>query len=698
MALALYRTYRPGQLSDVIGQDHVTGPLARALDSGRIHHAYLFTGPRGCGKTSSARILARSLNCVEGPTSTPCGRCQSCQDLAPNGPGSMDVMELDAASNRGIDDARDLRERAMFAPATSRYRVYILDEAHQLTKEAANALLKLIEEPPPHLVFIFATTEPDKILPTIRSRTHHYPFRLVPARRLTEHLAWVCEREGVTAEPAALTLIARAGAGSVRDALSVLGQVMAGSAERGLTYDDTIALLGYTDAAVLDDVVAAVADNDGARMFELVDSVIESGHDPRRFVTDLLERWRDLLLLTHIPESARTALFDRPDEEIASMAAQSARFTSAELVRAADLVAQGLADLKGATAPRLQLELLCARLLLPGSDDSSIGLLTRVDQIDRRLAALQATLAEGGEVPVSSAPRTSPTRPQRTAASRGAKQPAAQSQAPDSPQSNIESRDDATAPPTLESAAVVTTEAATASTRVDSAEPASDARASGIDLASVVAMWPAVLDALKAESRVTWTAFAQTSPVSVSDGAIAVAFPDQGRITFALQSRQDERLRAAILEVLKLDLRPDLVLSPDQAKSAAPIEAAKTARRTDSTKPSESQEPPKATSVDQTASVDSAPAETARGDGHVEEATREITPPVVPASDKTTPKRRTPRKIPAKPEPDAAVDLRVLDGDAPSVHDADVIEVGLAGVPLVEQMLGGKVVSEIEGS
>ncbi len=606
----------------------------------------------------------------------------------------MDVMELDAASNRGIDDARDLRERAMFAPATSRYRIYILDEAHQLTKDAAAALLKLIEEPPPHLVFIFATTEPDKILATIRSRTHHYPFRLVAARRLTEHLAWVCEQEGVAAEPAALTLIARAGAGSVRDALSVLGQVMAGSAEAGLTYDVTIALLGYTDSAVLDDVVAAVADNDGARMFELVDSVIESGHDPRRFVTDLLERWRDLLLLTHIPESARGALFDRPDEEIASMAVQSARFTPAELVRAADLVAQGLADLKGATAPRLQLELLCARLLLPGSDDSSIGLLTRVDQIDRRLAALQSTLAEGGEVSVPSAPRTSPTRPQRSAASPEAKQPAARSLTPDSPPSNIASRDDANALPNSDSASGVTTEAATASTRVASAEPAFGARNSGVDLASVVAMWPAVLDALKAESRVTWTAFAQTSPVSVSDGAIAVAFPDQGRITFALQSRQDERLRAAILEVLKLDLRPDLVLSPDQAQSAAPIEAPKTARPTELPKPSESQETPDSANVDQTASIDSA----APGDAHLEERAREITPLVEPASEKIAPKRRTPRKIPAKSEPDAAVDLRVVDGDAPSVHDADVADGGLAGVSLVEKMLGGKVVTEIEGS
>ncbi|TAJ41223.1 MAG: DNA polymerase III subunit gamma and tau, partial [Chitinophagaceae bacterium] len=369
-SLALYRTYRPGRLADVIGQEHVTVPLARAIDTGRAHHAYLFTGPRGCGKTSTARILARSLNCEQGPTSDPCGECGSCQDLAPNGPGSIDVVEMDAASHRGIDDARELREKAMYAPAASRYKVYIIDEAHQLTVDAANALLKLIEEPPPHLRFVFATTEPDKILATIRSRTHHYPYRLVTARRLQEHLAWMCDQEGVPYEAEALALVARAGAGSVRDAQSVLGQLIAGSGPEGLTYADAVAQLGFTDAALLDRVVDALADSDGPEMFAVVDSVVESGLDPRRFAADVLERLRDLVVLHEVPEAADQGLIDAPDNVIATMKEQSARLGLAQLSRAADLVSVGLSELKGATAPRLQLELLMARLLLPAADGS----------------------------------------------------------------------------------------------------------------------------------------------------------------------------------------------------------------------------------------------------------------------------------------------------------------------------------------
>ena len=404
MSLALYRTYRPGTLADVIGQEHVTVPLARAIDSGRAHHAYLFTGPRGCGKTSTARILERSLNCEEGPTSEPCGVCPSCISLAPNGPGSIDVVEMDAASHRGIDDARELREKAMYAPASSRYKVYIIDEAHQLTVDAANALLKLIEEPPAHLKFVFATTEPDKILATIRSRTHHYPYRLVPVRRLQEHLAWICEQEGVPAEPEALALVARAGAGSVRDALSILGQLVAGTGPEGLTYDDTVSQLGVTDTAMLDEVVEALATDDGAAMFSVIDRVVEAGLDPRRFATDLLERLRDLVVLHEVPDAAEAGLLDAPDSQVFLMRGQAEKLGLAQLSRAADLVSTGLSELKGATAPRLQLELLCARLLLPAADDTDNGLAARLDRLERTVAYLGDAPA-GAPVPAAAPPR-----------------------------------------------------------------------------------------------------------------------------------------------------------------------------------------------------------------------------------------------------------------------------------------------------
>ncbi len=387
VTLALYRTYRPGTLAEVIGQEHVTGPMARALDAGRTHHAYLLSGPRGCGKTSTARILARSMNCVEGPSSTPCGKCQSCLDLAPNGPGSIDVVELDAATHRGIDDARDLREKAIFAPAVGQYRVYIIDEAHQLTKEAANALLKLIEEPPPHLRFIFATTEPDKILPTIRSRTFHYGFRLVPAGVLAEHLATVCDSEGVPAETAALAAVARAGAGSVRDSLSVLGQLLAGAGPQGLTYADAVLTLGLTDDSLLEAFVQALSEGSVAQMFQVVDRVIAGGHDPRRFTADLLDRLRDLLIVRADPGALANGVIEVADDAGERLLTQSQSLGQAELSRAADLINAGLSELKGATAPRLQLELLCARLALAPAQGDAGALLARLERLERQLAS-----------------------------------------------------------------------------------------------------------------------------------------------------------------------------------------------------------------------------------------------------------------------------------------------------------------------
>ncbi|WPP30757.1 DNA polymerase III subunit gamma and tau [Streptomyces sp. CL7] len=382
-SLALYRRYRPESFAEVIGQEHVTDPLQQALRNNRVNHAYLFSGPRGCGKTTSARILARCLNCEQGPTPTPCGTCQSCRDLARNGPGSIDVIEIDAASHGGVDDARDLREKAFFGPASSRYKIYIIDEAHMVTSAGFNALLKVVEEPPEHLKFIFATTEPEKVIGTIRSRTHHYPFRLVPPGTLREYLGEVCGKEGIAVEEGVLPLVVRAGAGSVRDSMSVMDQLLAGAGEEGVTYAMATSLLGYTDGSLLDSVVEAFATGDGAAAFEVVDRVIEGGNDPRRFVADLLERLRDLVILAAVPDAADKGLIDAPADVIERMQAQAGTFGPAELGRAADIVNAGLTEMRGATSPRLQLELICARVLLPAAYGDERSLMARLDRIER---------------------------------------------------------------------------------------------------------------------------------------------------------------------------------------------------------------------------------------------------------------------------------------------------------------------------
>ncbi|MEV7080225.1 DNA polymerase III subunit gamma and tau [Streptomyces sp. NPDC093516] len=382
-SLALYRRYRPETFAEVIGQEHVTDPLQQALRNNRVNHAYLFSGPRGCGKTTSARILARCLNCEQGPTPTPCGTCHSCQDLARNGPGSIDVIEIDAASHGGVDDARDLREKAFFGPARSRYKIYIIDEAHMVTSAGFNALLKVVEEPPEHLKFIFATTEPEKVIGTIRSRTHHYPFRLVPPGTLREYLAEVCRKEDIPVEDGVLPLVVRAGGGSVRDSMSVMDQLLAGAAADGVTYAMATSLLGYTDGSLLDSVVEAFATGDGAAAFEVVDRVIEGGNDPRRFVADLLERLRDLVILAAVPDAVEKGLIDAPADVLERMQAQAGTFGPAELSRAADLVNEGLTEMRGAHSPRLQLELICARVLLPAAYGDERSLMARLDRIER---------------------------------------------------------------------------------------------------------------------------------------------------------------------------------------------------------------------------------------------------------------------------------------------------------------------------
>ncbi|HEY6593455.1 MAG TPA: DNA polymerase III subunit gamma and tau [Asanoa sp.] len=385
MALALYRKYRPRTFAEVIGQEHVTEPLSQALRSGRLHHAYLFSGPRGCGKTSSARILARSLNCDHGPTPEPCGVCESCRALATDGGSSIDVIEIDAASHGGVDDARELRERAFFAPAASRFKIYVIDEAHMVSTQGFNALLKLVEEPPDYVKFVFATTEPDKVLGTIKSRTHHYPFRLIPPSVLRPYLEQLASAEGVKVEPPVFPLVVRAGGGSVRDALSVLDQLIAGAGPEGVSYARAVALLGVTDAALIDEMVDALAANDGAAAYATIDRVVEAGHDSRRFASDLLERLRDLIVIQQVPDAAAKGLIDGPADQLERMGAQAARLGAATLSRGADIVHNGLIEMRGTTAPRLLLELITARMLLPATGEGEAALLQRVERMERRL-------------------------------------------------------------------------------------------------------------------------------------------------------------------------------------------------------------------------------------------------------------------------------------------------------------------------
>jgi len=520
MSLALYRKYRPSIFADVIGQEHVTTPLSNALESGKIHHAYLFSGPRGCGKTSSARIMARSLNCEKGPTPTPCGECQSCKDLVANGPGSLDVIELDAATHGLVDDARDLRDKAFFAPVQSRYKIYIIDEAHQLGPGAANALLKVVEEPPAHVLFIFATTEPDKLISTIRSRTHHYPFRLVPPAVLSAHLEKICEQEGIKVAKGVIPLVVRSSGGSVRDALSVLGQLLAGAGSDGVTYEIAVALLGFTDTALLDEAIDALAARDSASLFNTVDRVVESGADPKRFAQDLLERLRDLIIVEASDQNNSAVLIELPQDQLDRIRAQAKLIGVATLIRAADILAQGLTSMRGATPPRLILELICGRILLPASDDAA--LLARVEKLERLLSISDPTQV----LPEKSGPK----------AAVGA-EVKAEPKAEGKP---------APAKPAQESAESSKTE----EVKPKEVSEKSIKPSGSIEISALRRMWPEVIESVKKRRRLTWSLLSTSAQIlSLDDEVITIGMVNVGAKDSFIRSESDVILSDAFEEV-----------------------------------------------------------------------------------------------------------------------------------------------------
>ena len=634
MSLALYRKYRPSTFAEVIGQEHVTEPLQQALRNDRVHHAYLFSGPRGCGKTSSARILARSLNCEQGPTPTPCGVCDSCTGLAPSGPGSIDVIEIDAASHGGVDDARDLRDRSFYAPMSSRYKIYIIDEAHMVTTAGFNALLKLVEEPPPHLKFIFATTEPDKVIGTIRSRTHHYPFRLVAPGALRDNLARICAAENVEIEPAALGLVVRAGAGSVRDAQSVLDQLVAGASTGGVTYHDAVALLGYTDASLLDDVVDAFGAHDGGAVLEIVDRVMEAGHDPRRFAEDLLERLRDLIVINAVPDAGEKGLLDAPVDVLERMSRQSAQLGRVELTRAADIVNTGLTEMRGATAPRLLLELICARVLLPAASDDEAGVLVRLERLERRFGI-------AGDAPSPTATRAAATSPAVAEVV------------------GITARSTASSPTQLPD--VPAAQAPVAAVQL---QPS----AADIDATAVRQLWENILDVVKGlpRGRTTQPLIAQNAQVlEVRGGTLVLGFTSGPLERLYKSGAGDELLRQALKEVLGVDWRIETTLSGGEptgagsASSAAAISAAAPA-----------QAPP---TPSEAMAADRAPSRATSGRA--------------PSAGRAASSGRAAKP----PEP---VEI-VLDEAHPDDEDADD---GASGLALLQRRLGATVINDASGS
>ena len=530
MATALYRRYRPESFADVIGQSHVTDPLMTALRTNRVNHAYLFSGPRGCGKTTSARILARCLNCAEGPTDTPCGVCPSCVELSRDGGGSLDVVEIDAASHNGVDDARDLRERAIFAPARDRYKIFILDEAHMVTPQGFNALLKLVEEPPEHVKFIFATTEPEKVIGTIRSRTHHYPFRLIPPAQMLEYCESLCVSEKIAVEPGVLALVVRAGGGSARDTLSLLDQLIAGSENDAVTYERAVSLLGYTHSALLDEAVDALAAADSAAAFAAVDRVIQTGQDPRRFVEDLLERLRDLILVAATGANANSVLRGIPADELERMQAQAKNFGSAELSRAADVVNSSLTEMTGATSPRLHLELMIARLLVRATG-----------------GAPAVTVAPAVSAPA--APAAPVTKPAAAPAAAAPVTPAPKAEAPAAQAEPVKEVP-------VKEAPVVVVPTGPVGTR------------------ELLEAWPAVLEKIQAKSRAAWLVVVSAQVRSLEEDVLTLVFSNEAdaasfRPQKGVPGGVHEILRQAIIDTL--GVRVAFKVSSDSS-ATAPID------------------------------------------------------------------------------------------------------------------------------
>jgi len=745
---ALYRRYRPDTFAEVIGQEHVTDPLRQALRAGRTNHAYLFSGPRGCGKTTSARILARCLNCAQGPTDTPCGVCDSCVELARGGSGSLDVVEIDAASHGGVDDARELRERATFAPARDRYKIFIIDEAHMVTPQGFNALLKIVEEPPEHIKFVFATTEPDKVLGTIRSRTHHYPFHLVPPERLQAYLQQLCEAEGVAVGKGVLPLVVRAGAGSVRDSLSVLDQLASGAGEGGVDYERAVSLLGYTHATLLDDVVEAFAAGDGATVFRVVDRVVSSGQDPRRFVEDLLQRLRDLVIADAVGDRAKAVFPGLPEDQLERMHRQAAAYGAAALSRAADLANTASTEMTGATSPRLHLELLCARMLLPAAEDGERGLAARLDRVERRLAVplaaaaphaapAPAPVAVPAPAPVVAAASVAAVRPElvqpvqpvEPAASAALAEPEAEPHpepdpepeapaAPAAPRTAVQDAETDWAPAAAAPQSAPVAAQGPGRAVPGPAEPAAPQGPGSADATEAVrGMWSAVLDHLASVKRRTWTRVSHDAQVlSVDDQQVVLQFRHAGTMAAFATGPHADFVRESLMAVLGLDRQvvavaesggglPSAGARPPQGApppAAAPAPAAReSAPRPASTRPAAPAAPTVPAAPAPAGAPGQAPA--ARPVPSAAPGPEADLPPEPPDDFEPPPEEepsfrgadlaRSAARAPGRPAGPAPAAAPASTDDEASRDDPDAEDSGLVGAAVVQQLLGGRVIS-----